>query len=163
MQIGELSERLDVPYRLVRYALERGHADRWIEQYPGRGHHRDLGGGEAFALGLLLKLKQVGMRTPVAERVVGLVEEGVRTVARALCWDPGFRPFAGNLETRHRWTAEVGDFKAIRLATDANPSGGGKMTEFDWSMVGKRSKNFSDFKPCVSIKIDLTRLAAMLQ
>ncbi len=163
MQIGELAERLDLPLRSIRYALERRHAKKWVEDTPGSGYHRDLSGGQAFALGLLTKIKAVGFRAPQAEHVVAFVEEGLRAVARSLGWDPGFAPFRGELETSHRWYVEVGDGRAFRLATNADPSGGGKMTEFPWVRLGKRRVELPEFEPCVSIKIDLTRLASLVR
>jgi hypothetical protein len=163
MQIGDLSRELQVERRAIRYALERGHADRWVSPAVGKGHHLDLTPGEAFALALLLTLKKAGLRLPAAEQVVSLVEEGVRTIGLALGWEPSFQPFAGNLQTDHRWVAEIGDSEAFRMATDANPSRRGKLEFFDWVTIGDRRRVLQDLRPCVTIGIDLTHLAERLQ
>jgi hypothetical protein len=163
MQIGELAQRLGVPYRSVKYVLERGAADRWVKRTPGTGHHRDMSGGESFALGLLLLLKQNGLRLPFARHVVGLIEEGVRGVAQALGWESLFQPFRGELKTEHEWVVEIGDSKTVRLGTNANPSRAGRMEYFDWVTVGKRRRVLKDFQPCVTICIDLSRLAELVR
>ena len=159
MQIGELSRKLDEHVRTLRYILERGHADQWVASTPGSGHHRDLTPGEAFALGLLVVLKRAGVGLPKAERAVDLAEGGLRFMAQQLGWEPPFRPFAGELQNDNQWVVEIGDFTGFRMATDANPSGGGGMEYFDWRQLGKSHRKLIDFQPCVITRIDLARLA----
>jgi len=161
MQIGELAARVDVPYRTIRYALERGHADRWVRGTDGSGHYRDLTDGEAFALALLLKLKLAGLRMRDAERVVELVDESLRFVASGFGWDHEFHPFLGQLRTSFQWFLEVGDGRTFRLRTNANPSRGGQMEDFPWTSIATH-RTVDGFKPCVTIGIDLTRLAALV-
>jgi len=163
MQIGELARRIDVDYRAIRYVLERRHADSWIRAPRGRGHHRDLNTGEAFAVALLVKLKQAGLTGPKAEQFVNDVAEAVRGVARRLSWDPRFNPFAGDLVTDREWLAEVGDQRAWRILTNANPSLGGRLEVFGWFAIAKRRRALPDFRPVVVVRLDLSRLAERLR
>lgn len=159
MRLGELVKRLDVSCREARYVLERHHADHWVQPTPGSGHHRQLTPGEAFALALLLRLRQSGLRPKDAQRVVELVEEGTRGVARQLGWDPRYRPFDGQFATEFTWLAEVGDMKAFRIVTDANPSAGRKMQELPWITLGKRRRKLEGYEACVTIRVNLNQLA----
>lgn len=162
MQLGKLVKQVDASYRDAKYVLERGHADRWVRRTLGTGHHRDMSLGEAYALALLLQLKHAGLRMNDAERVVELVEESIRGVARQLSWDPRFAPFAGQLRTEFQWIAEIGDMKAYRLATDANPLKAGAMEEFDWVTLSRRRRVLTDFRPTVTVRVDLTRLVELI-
>ena len=163
MQIGQLADKLNIPVRSIGYALERGHADRWIERTPGSGFHRDLLPSEAFALGILMMLKRSGLRLPEAERIVVLIEEGFRTIAQGLGWDHQFRPFAGELQTDHQWEAEVGDGEGLRLGTDSDPSRGGEMWFSNWTTFsGRRRQELPGFLPCVTIRFDLARLCELV-
>ena len=163
MQIGQLADKLNIPVRDIGYALERGHADRWIERTLGSGFHRDLLPSEAFALGILMMLKWSGLRLPEAERVVHLIEEGFRTITQGFGWEHQFRPFAGELQTDFRWEAEVGDREGFRLGTDSDPSLGGEMCFSDWTTFsGRRRHELPGFLPCVTLRFDLARLCDLV-
>jgi len=151
---------MDLPPKLVKYTLEHGHADRWVERTAGSGHHRDIAPGEAFALGLLVKLKSQGFQTGKARECVELVEEAVRGIARLLGWAPQFNPFTGDFETTQSWIADIGDRRAFRMLTDANPSGGGRLEEFGWISLGRPRRKLPDFQPEITIRIDLGLIAS---
>src|SRR5437764_1096762 len=87
IRIGELCRRLEVPYRHVRYVLERGILPEGVDRSPDRGHHRVLNVPQAFWLGIVLKLKQSGVRAPIAGRVADFAMEGLRGVAQNLNWE----------------------------------------------------------------------------
>jgi hypothetical protein len=161
MQVGELCERLGVPYREVRYVLERGILPRGVEEKPGRGLHRDLNAGQAFWLGLVLVLKQAGVTAPLAREIADYCRMHHRGVAQHEGWDWNFQPFSGKLQTEELWLVEIADGRYMRLATTANPSHQG-LYRFPWSEIGK-NKAIENVKPVTIITVDLSRLADLLR
>lgn len=161
MKLGELCRRLDVPPRHARYVLEQGIHPTGVNGQPGRGEHRDLDPAQAFWLGIVLKLKASGVQAPVAGQVAEFVREGVQGIARHLSWDPGFHPFAGRMDSDHRWYVDVGDLTYLRMVTDANPSGGDRLEEFPWVKLGTRQQVTAD--PVVVLRVNIARLAVLLK
>jgi hypothetical protein len=160
MRVGELAERLHVRYRDVRYILEQGGLPLGIEEKPGRGEFRDLNPGQSFWLAIVLNLKQIGIRVPIAKQVADFAREAVRTVTQNYNWERSFEPFLGKLETENQWYVDIGDLKFIRLVTSACPSIEG-LCELPWSIVGQR-KTVQDVVPVISVRVDLTRLASLM-
>jgi hypothetical protein len=161
MKLGELCQRLNVPYRHARYALEEGILPSGVEENPGRGEHRDLTPAQSFWLGIVLMLKQNGLKTLLAGTIADFAEEGVRGVARTLNWDPLFNPFLGRFETENRWFVDIGDLAYIRIATTCCPSFQG-LYEFPWSLIGQ-GKTADGVSPVVVIRVDISRLAHLLR
>jgi hypothetical protein len=160
MRVSELSERLGVPYRDVRYVLEQGVLPTGVDESPGRGEHRDLTAAQAFWLAIVLVLKQSGMKVPVAGRVADFAKRAVKGVARHLNWEYPFDPFVGRSDMDNGWWVDVGDLRYIRLVTTANPSVRGPHT-FDWLDLEKGG-TMKEVSPTVTVRLDLTRLAARL-
>lgn len=160
MQIGELAERLSVPYRDVRYVLEQGIVPEGVEESPGRGDHRQLSPAQGFWLAIVLALKQNGIRTPLARQIADFAQAGVRGISANLSWDPGFNPFQGMFATDHQWYVDVGDLKYLRMATTANPSRQ-RLDEFPWMLIGKHKT--VEVAPVVIIRLDIRRLAELLK
>ena len=162
MQLGELCSRLNVPYRHLRYILEQGILPKGVDADPGQGEHRDIEPQQAFLIGIVIYLKQNGIRTPLAGKIADYAIEAVRwAVGYGLGWDHRMHPYWGIFETDHQWYVDVGDLTYVRVVTTANPSKGGALEEFPWSPIGKRV-NAPDAKPIVIIRLDLARLAHML-
>lgn len=159
MQLGELCRRLDVPLRHGRYVLEQGIVPKGVEESPDRGNHRQLGAGQAFWLGIVLKLKEAGLKTPLARQVADFAEEGLRGITQNLNWEWPFHPFQGQLWTEQQWYIDVGDLRYIRIVTDTNPSHEG-LYEFPWSIVGKRKT--AEVRPIVILRLDVAGLARLL-
>lgn len=162
MQTGELARRLGIEPRVLRYALEQGYVDRWIVSAAGSGNHRTFTDGQVFALGLLVQVIDSGLKAPSAAKVVKILEEGLRTVACGLGWDPEFRPFDGLLHTKKLWFADIAQKSAIRLSTGANPSRGGRIEAFDWTDI-ESHRTLSDFAPCVMVRIEISRFASLVR
>jgi hypothetical protein len=160
LSVGALCERLDVPYRHVRYVLEQGILPQGVEPKPDRGHHRLLSAGQAFWLGIVLKLKQSGVTAGLAGRIAEQVRLQHRGLAQNLGYDFGFAPFLGQLKTEQRWLAEVGDLTYLRTVTDAYPSHPG-LFEFPWVHI-KNKRHVNDIEPIVILRVDLGRLAHLL-
>jgi len=158
--VGELCTRLDVPYRHVRYVMEQGILPAGVDPSPDRGHHRLLDGSQAFWLGIVLKLKASGVRTPLAGKIASYAAESVRTISQNLNWDTLFAPHQGRFRTEFQWYCDIGDLKYVRIATNANPSKQG-LDEFPWSPIGTR-KSIDEVSPVVTIRLDITRLAKLL-
>jgi hypothetical protein len=161
MKVGEFSNRLGVSYRQVRYVLEEGILPKGVDESPGRGDHRNLDFAQTFWLAIVLKLKENGVKTPIAHQIADFAKEGVRGIAGNLNWDYLFNPFIGKFQTDHQWFVDIGDLTYVRMVTDANPSREG-LDEFPWSLIGHR-KTITDAKPIVIIRVDLTKLAALLR
>src|SRR5258708_25702402 len=113
MRIGELAERLKVPYREVRYVLEQGILPKGVKKTPGRGDHRELDSTQAFWLAIVLELKQNGINAPLAGKIADYAEQGVRGIAANLSWEPSFNPFRGQFETEEQWFVDIGDLTYV--------------------------------------------------
>jgi DNA-binding transcriptional MerR regulator len=160
MRVGELAQRLGVPYRDVRYVLEQGVLPPGVEENPGRGEHRDLDAAQSFWLAIVLMLKRNGVRVPDAQRVADLARQGIRGVALNLGWEYPFDPFRGRFETENQWYIDIGDLQYIRVATTANPSFQGLYT-FSWTAITTR-KSAENAAPIVTLRLDVSRLARMM-
>lgn len=157
MRVGELAERLGVPYRDVRYVLEQGVLPPGVEESPGRGEHRDLDAAQSFWLAIVLVLKRNGVRVPDARRVADFARQGVRGVTQNLNWEHPFEPFRGRLETQNQWYLDVGDLQYVRVVTTANPSIDG-LFAFPWTDITTR-KSADAAAPIVTLRLDLAGLA----
>jgi hypothetical protein len=160
MRVSELSERLGVGYRDVRYVMEQGVLPAGVDESPGRGEHRDLTPAQAFWLAIVLVLKRSGVKVPVAGRVADFARRAVKGVARNLNWEHPFDPFAGQFATENGWWVDVGDLTYIRLVTTANPSVRGQY-EFDWTELATNSLAKAA-APVATLRLDLSRLARLL-
>ena len=161
IQLGELCRRLDVPYRHARYVLEEGLLPEGVEPDPDRGHHRQLTPAQAFWLGIVLKLKQSAVRTPLAARIADFAKRAVRGVTQNANWERNFSPFDGDLGTENRWYVDVGDLKYIRLATDTHPDYD-ELFEFPWSFID-RHEVAQGAEPAVLIRVDIARIARLIR
>jgi hypothetical protein len=161
MKVGELCRRLSIPYRHVRYVLEEGVLPKGVEESPERGNHRDLRPEQAFWLGMVLRLKQSGVKTPLAAQMADFARSAMQGIAQ-LNWEYTFSPFNGRLETCNQWWVEVGDLRYIRLATTACPTREGSIHNFGWfPLKGKRKR--ANVTPVVTIRVDLAELARLLR
>lgn len=142
--------------------LEQGFVPAGIDKTPQSGNHRQFEPGQAFWLAMVLKLKGVGIKTPLAAKIADYAQQSLRGVAQNLGWDWQFQPFAGRFETEHRYFVDLGDLKHVRLVTDASPSGGGRLESGDWHEVGIRFRVAVDVTPCVIIRLDLSQIARLL-
>ena len=161
-QLKDLCQRLKVRDRDARYVLEQGFVPEGVDRAPNRGNHRQFDARQAFWLGMVLKLKEVGLKTPTAAAVADYAERAVCTVTQNLNWDWSFLPSAGRFDTEHQYFVEVGDGQYIRFATDANPSRDG-LHFFDWQPVTGRGRPVKNVSPCVILRLDVSRIAALLQ
>jgi hypothetical protein len=157
--VGELCKRLKVPYRQVRYVLEEGIVPKGVEEAPNRGHHRTLNPQQAFWLGIVVKLKQTGVKTPLAAEIANLAERGVRDLSQNDGWDWTFHPFQGRLKTENQWYVDIGDLKYVRVASDARDPERG-LVEQPWVHI--RARREADVDPVAIIRLNLSRLAQLL-
>jgi len=157
MRVGELAERLQVPYRDVRYVLEQGVLPPGVQESPGRGEHRDLDAAQSYWLAIVLMLKRNGVRVPDAQRVADFAREGICGITQNLNWEYTFEPFRGRLETENQWYLDIGDLQYIRVVTTANPSFQG-LYAFPWVVVATQ-KPAENAAPIVTLRLDLTALA----
>lgn len=112
-----------------------------VGQNPERSNHRLLTAAQAFWLGMVLRLKLAGVKTPLAARIADFAQVSVKWISRNLSWDPSFSPFEGKLVTEHQWFVEVADLKYIRIATDSNPSKEGLVASNKFSGVNMQTAN----------------------
>ena len=162
IQLKDICERLHVREREVRYILEQGHVPKGIKKKPASGNHRQFEPGQAFWLGMVLKLKEIGIKTPLAAMIADYAVESLRTVTRNLGWDWEFCPWKGQFDTDHEYFVEVGDLKYIRFVTDACPSQSGRLYEFNWHDVKGAGRPLKDVAPCAVIRLRLTQIARLL-
>jgi hypothetical protein len=159
-QMQDLCRRLGVPVRDARYVCEKNWLPPGVPQDPGRGNHRLLTPRQAMWLGIVLKFKAAGIKTPLAVRVAAFAES-IRGMSKNLVWDWKFSPFDGALDTDHRWNVEVGDQRYIRFVTDANPTEPG-LHEMTWVEMGT-GQEATGVRPIVCVCLDLSALARLLE
>jgi hypothetical protein len=159
MQLGELCERLGIPYRQARYVLEENILPPGVEQAPQRGNPRELTLDQAFWLGIVLKLKECGMKAPTANMVASLTA-GMFGRADVRRWDTSFAPFQGRLTSNLNWYVELGDLRYIRLVAES--ANGETVYRGDWLPLDL-SRPTMDVTPIVSIRVDLTQIARLLR
>ena len=159
MLLGELCRRLGVPYRQARYVLEEDILPPGVDPAPNRGNHRQLTVEQAFWLGIVLKLKEAGVKTPLAATMASLTA-GIMGKVDLRQYDPEFEPFRGRLLAKLNWYAELGDLRLIRLRAER---------ERPWKVVfdgtwfpidGKQSKEKPS--PVVRIQVDLSQIGRLL-
>jgi hypothetical protein len=159
MKIGELTQRLGVPYRTARYVLEQEHVPAGTELNPGRGAHRQLEPKQTFWLALVLILKQNGLRLPLAAQIAEDLRLSMRMFTGNLNWDGGFHPFLGRFETEFEWYTDIAEMKYVRVVTSAYPSSR-KLQEMPWTQIGTRKS--IPIQPFMFLRIDLSKLAKAL-
>ncbi|REJ97680.1 MAG: hypothetical protein DWQ35_01390 [Planctomycetota bacterium] len=161
MQVAELTRRLGVPYRHVRYVLEQGILPKGVAESPGRGEHRDLTPAQAFWLAIVLVLKENGVKTPMAGKLADHAARAIPGIAANASWEWHYNPFQGRIDTEFEWYLDIGDSKYVRIATTANPSVDG-VFEFEWSKIG-RFGTVREVDPLVVIRLDIARLGRLLK
>jgi hypothetical protein len=162
MRVGELAERLGVPYRDVRYVLECGVVPEGVAEASGRGDHRHLTVAQACWLAMVLHLKRNGVRVPAAGVIARYAEYAVHGVARRLNWDHRYDSFRGSLETEFQWYLDCADCRYARLATTAKPSKGGRLEEFGWVDFGMM-REAKAVAPVVFMRVDLGGLGRLVR
>ena len=163
LQLGELCERLEVRPRDARYVLEQGFVPTGVEPAPESGNYRQFQPRHAFWLGMVLKLKAGGIKTPLAAKIADYAQLALRGVTQNLVWDWQFHPMAGQFDTDHQYYVDVADLQWIRFVTDASPSGGGRLEEFDWvDLLTRRLRDDQDLVPCVILRLNLTQIAKLI-
>jgi hypothetical protein len=162
IQLAELCTRLRVPYRHARYVLEEGILPRGVDPAPDRGNHRQLTPSQAFWLGIVLKLKESGVRTSLAQEIANFAKKALRDLTQGFSWEPGFCPFDGRLNTEYVWYIDVGDLTVIRVVTNAE-SDGEELKELPWRRLGRDLEVASGAAPVVVLRLDIGQLAGLLR
>ena len=161
IQLRDICEALDVSDRDARYVLERGFIPKGVYVKPASGTHRQFSGGQAFWLGLVLKLKASGINTPLAAKITDYAARSIQTVTQNLGWESPFLPTHGRLETENGYKVEIADLTFIRFGTDAGLSTEG-YEWFDWHLIEKPGTPVGNIHPYVLLSVDLTHLSRQL-
>ena len=74
IQLKEFCRLFRVEDRQVRYILEAGHVPDGVRRAPSTGNRREFDPGQAFWLAIVVKLKQVGLKTPLAAEVADVFQ-----------------------------------------------------------------------------------------
>lgn len=165
IQLGEICERLQIRERDARYVLEHGYVPEGVPESPVSGNHRQFGPGQAFWLGLVLKLKEAGIKTPIAAEIADVATRALRQTTQNLNWDWKFLPDEGRFETERQYYLELGDGEYVQFVTDASPSSSGRLETFGWSRLTRRGKLAAaphGYQPCVVIRLNLSQIARLL-
>lgn len=160
---GELCKLLEIPARLLSYILEQGHLPQGVRREPRTGNPREFNPGQAFWLAIVVKLRQTGLTTPLAAQVADYAAQTLRSVTQNLNWDFRFRPDQAEFDTEHQYMVEVGDLEWVRLVTDASPSRKEDLEYFPWQPVTGRRSAPAELRPFVTLRVDLSRIAAQLK
>jgi hypothetical protein len=158
IKLRDICTALDVGDRDGRYVLERGFIPEGVSESPGSGDHREFSPYQAYWLGIVLKLKQSGLKTPLAASIADYADTAIRTTTQNLGWDWKFFPRAGRFDTDHKYYIDVADLAHIRLVTDACPSHKG-LYYFEWKRITKSRRPVKDVYPCVLIRLDIALIA----
>ena len=161
IKLRDICQALEVGDRNARYVLERGYVPKGMSESPGSGEHRDFSPHQAFWLGMVLKLKESGLKTPLAARIADYAGGAIRTTTQNLGWDWRFLPRVGRFDTEHQYYVEVADLTYIRLVTNACPSQS-DLYYFDWCKIKKLGAPVKDVRPCVLITLDLALIAGQI-
>ena len=162
IQLRDFCRLFRVPDRQVRYILEEGHVPDGVRHAPSTGNHREFDPGQAFWLGIVLKLKQFGLRTLLAAKASDYTTLALRGITQNLSWDWRFLPAQGWFDTEHQYFVEICDFDYIRLVTNACPSKEG-IYQFDWHPVEGRHCAVQGVRPFVILRLDLVQIAEVLK
>jgi hypothetical protein len=162
IQLHDICQCLRVRDRDARYVLERGFVPKGVDVKPASGNHRQFSAGQAFWLGLVLKLKASGINTPLAARLADYAARSVQTVTQNLDWEYPFLPTQGRLRTQHQYFIEIADLAYVRFVTDANPSKGGQLEYSDWHALGQPGKPVMKVEACVIVRLDIARISHLL-
>jgi hypothetical protein len=160
LQIQDLCQRLGTPVRDARYLCEQNWLPRGVPPEPGRGNHRRLTIRQGMWLGIVLKLKAAGLKTPLAVQVAAFAEE-IRGRTNNLGWEGKYSPFDDALDTQQRWYIEVGDQTYLRFVTDTSPNQEG-LDQLPWVEMSTR-RPAEGVQPIVCVRIDLSGLARLLR
>ena len=161
IELAEFCLLLDVPSREVRYVLDQGFVPKGTEKSPSTGNRRKFGPGEAIWLGIVVKLKQTGIKVPLAAELADYAMQSVRTITRNLNWDWGFQPELGKFDTENSYVFEIADRKYVRISPTANPSTK-EIYSFDWHHAKKPGAVARNVRPIVIVAVDLGEIAATL-
>jgi hypothetical protein len=159
VKLRDICTALDVSDRDGRYVLERGFVPKGVRESPGSGDHREFSPYQAYWLGIVFKLKQSGLKTPLAANIADYADAAIRTTTQNLGWDWPFLPKAGRFDTEHKYYIDVADLKYIRLVTDACPDSS-EQDCFDWHTITKPRRAVKDVFPCVLIRLDVALIAS---
>ena len=158
IKLRDICTVLDVSDRDGRYVLERGFVPKGVSKRPGSGEHREFSPYHAYWLGIVFKLKQSGIKTPLAANIADYADTALGTTTQNLGWDWQFLPRAGRFDTDHEYYIDVADLAYIRLVTNSCPDQEG-LCEFDWQRITKSRRPVEDVFPCVLIRLDLALIA----
>lgn len=162
IQLRDICQALAVEYRHARYVLEKGFVPKKVAKSPQSGHHRQFTAPQAFWLGLVLKLKEAGVKTPVAARTADYAVQALRTVSQNLAYDSQFSLDRGQLVTPHQHFLDVAEFKYVRYGTDSEPSRQGQLMHFDWHALKAPGKPLPGLRPCIALRLDLSEIGRRL-
>lgn len=161
IQLGDFCALLQCGVRDARYVLERGHVPAGASVNPSKGNHRQFDAEQAFWLSIVVKLKESGLKVPIAAQMADYALQGLRTITRQLNWDWKFSPHDGQFDTQNDYFLEVGDRTYVRMQTTAYPSRPG-LYSFDWHSVSSLGTPVKVLKPFVIVRIDMTAIARAL-
>jgi hypothetical protein len=139
--------------------LERGFVPKGVTESPGSGDHREFSPYQAYWLSIVFKLKQSGIKTPLAAKIADYADTVIGTTTQNLGWDWQFLPRAGRFDTEHEYYIDVADLAYIRLVTNSCPDQEG-LYEFDWHTITKPRRTVKDVFPCVLIRLDVALIAS---
>jgi hypothetical protein len=162
IQLQDVCQALDVRDRDARYVLEQGFVPQGVNISPCSGTHRQFTGGQAFWLGMVLRLKATGIKTRLAAQIADYAAQSVQTVTQSLGWESSFLPSQGRLKTDHRYLVEIADLTFVRFGSDASPSSGGKLEWFDWHGVTKPGIKVANVRPYVTIRLHVAEICRAL-
>lgn len=150
MQIGELAERLDVPYREVRYVLEQGFVPPKAEKQPGKGSHRQLDSEQVIWLAILLSLKKNGLAVPAAAKIAKLA------MAKPVKTNPGDVLLHG----ADYDFIDVANQRFVRFSVDDAQAQDHTAQQGMW--FDSKSKKEVRFDPLVYFRLDVQAIAQLM-
>lgn len=159
VQIQQICQAFKVPYRSGNYVLQHGYIPDGVDPAPNSGTPRQFNAAQAFWMGMVLVLREEKIKTAAAVKIADYAWQSLRTVSEDLGWDPEFSPHQGRLRTKYQYLLEVAGSTRVRFGTSADPSGGGRVRYLAWHLVGKPGRAAADFRPYVTVRLDLTRVA----
>ena len=148
---------------LGRYVLEEGHIPKGIPTNPAQRNAPPVRARPSILVGDAAQLKLTGLRTSLAAEIADFALVELRRINVDRDWETTLDLHEGVFRTEHQYYLDVGDYKQVRLATNANPTSGGRLEELPGGAIHAPRKSCGPRFPLVCVRVDLTKLARSLE
>ena len=153
MTIYEISTRLGISTRRLRYVLEHDVLPSWRSASEGRGNERSFEGFEAFGIACAAWMLQGGLRCATVKQLFAAVCPSGGIMKK----NPLFQAFIARGDS----TFEIGDGVNVRLSSATRPRAGNSDT--GWRQIATGAELSDNYEPDIRIQINVGKLRSKLK